>query len=62
VKVRCPACWGDVDLDTNGRIDFHKEQILGARGFVDGYVNCGGGGRKPRLIDQPTPAQPQAGD
>lgn len=55
MKVRCPACWGDLELDEKGLLPWHKEQILGARGFVDGYANCKAGGRQPRLIDR----QPQ---
>lgn len=62
MKVTCPACCGDVGVNADGRIDYHKEQILGAHGFVDGYVNCAAGGRPARLPKQAAPALPRAGE
>lgn len=44
----CRHCLAPVPLDRNGKVAAHKEQIVSARGFADGYNACKGRGWTPK--------------
>jgi hypothetical protein len=48
----CPACLAPIPVEHN-RITAHREQIVTAYGWGDGYTACAGSGRTPRHDFQP---------